>query len=75
MLDVIEPPAEFRIVDEVADKFVMVAVVVPGAGMSLALVQKNHGKQSGNREACAPLLAELAARREDDTCRRHAPRP
>ena len=31
MLDVIEPPAEFWIVDEVADKFVMVAVVSPGA--------------------------------------------
>ena len=31
MLDVIEPPAEFRIVGEFADKFVMVAIVFPGA--------------------------------------------
>ena len=31
MLDVTEPPAEVRIVDEVADKFVMVAIVFPGA--------------------------------------------
>ena len=33
--------------------------------MRLALVQKNHGKQPGNLEACAPLPAALAASRED----------
>ena len=41
--------------------------------MRLAMVQKNHGKQSGNLEACAPLLAELAARREDDMSEARAP--
>ena len=35
-------------------------------GMRLALMQKNHGKQSGNLEACAPLVAELVAMREED---------
>ena len=42
-------------------------------GIRLALEQKNHGIQSGNLEACAPLLAKLVAQREDDMSEAGAP--
>ena len=42
-------------------------------GMRLALVQKKSRQQSSNLETCAPLLAELAAKKVDDKLEARTP--